>query len=196
MNNLKLEAETILPTKWGTFKLKGYSDLVNQTEHIAIISEKFKPTENPILRVHSECITGEAFGSLKCECGPQLDEALKIISQDNGLIIYMRGQEGRGIGLLNKLKAYSLQEKGMDTVEANIALGLPEDAREFEAAVEILKDLDVKTVKILTNNPYKITFLEKGGIIISERLPLIVGLNEVNKKYMSTKTSKMGHLID
>jgi 3,4-dihydroxy 2-butanone 4-phosphate synthase / GTP cyclohydrolase II len=195
LNNLRLEAETTLPTKWGTFKLKGYGDPDNNTEHIAIISENFNPLKTPILRVHSECITGEAFGSLKCECGPQLDEALRIISNENGLVIYMRGQEGRGIGLLNKLKAYSLQEKGLDTVEANIALGLPEEARDFEAAVEILKDLGVKSVKMLTNNPRKIEFLEKGGIIMDERLPLVIGLNETNKDYMSTKNIKMGHIL-
>lgn len=190
-----MEAETMLPTRWGNFNIKGYSDISNNTEHIAIISEEFNPEDTPILRVHSECITGEAFGSLKCECGPQLDEALKIISKANGLVIYMRGQEGRGIGLLNKLKAYSLQEQGLDTVEANIALGLPEEARSFEGAVEILKDLGIKKVKILTNNPHKIDFLEKGGIIIEERMPLIVGLNENNKDYMSTKNIKMGHIF-
>jgi len=147
--------------------------------------------------MHSECITGEAFGSVKCECGPQLDFALDAIAKDpkGGIVIYLRGQEGRGIGLLNKLKAYALQEQGLDTVEANLALGLPSENREYGAAVAILSDLGVKSVRLLTNNPAKSSFLIESGIPVNEYVPVIVGQADENAGYLETKREKMGHMI-
>jgi 3,4-dihydroxy 2-butanone 4-phosphate synthase/GTP cyclohydrolase II len=147
--------------------------------------------------MHSECITGEAFGSLKCECGPQLDFALDAIDADpnGGIVIYLRGQEGRGIGLLNKLKAYALQEQGLDTVEANLALGLPSENREYGAAVAILRDLGVTSVRLMTNNPAKSGFLTAAGIPVTEYVPVIVGQASENAGYLETKREKMGHLI-
>jgi 3,4-dihydroxy 2-butanone 4-phosphate synthase/GTP cyclohydrolase II len=161
---------------------------------VALISGN--PTgENVLVRLHSECITGEAFGSLKCECGPQLDAAMDAATADpnGGVVIYLRGQEGRGIGLLNKLKAYALQEKGLDTVDANLALGLPSEAREYGAAVAILHDLGIKSVRLMTNNPAKSDFLVAAGIPVNETVPLVVGLAEENTGYLQVKRERMGH---
>lgn len=195
-NRIRFEAEANVPTTHGKFRLRGYYDLKTTADHVAIISGH--PTgENVLVRMHSECITGEAFGSLKCECGPQLDFAMDQIAADpnGGIVIYLRGQEGRGIGLLNKLKAYSLQEQGLDTVEANLALGLPSEAREYGAAVSILRDLGVTSVRLMTNNPAKSKFLEDAGIPVTEYVPVITGLAIENLGYLQTKKEKMGHLI-
>jgi len=193
---IRCDAETMLPTVHGTFKVRGYYDLRTTADHVAIIAGN--PTgENVLVRMHSECITGEAFGSLKCECGPQLDFALEAIAKDpkGGVVIYLRGQEGRGIGLLKKLQAYSLQEQGLDTVEANLALGLPSENREYGAAVSILRDLGVSSVRLMTNNPAKSEFLTSAGIAVTEFVPVIVGQSAENAGYLATKVSKMGHRI-
>jgi 3,4-dihydroxy 2-butanone 4-phosphate synthase/GTP cyclohydrolase II len=195
-NRIRFEAEANVPTKHGAFRLRGYYDIKTTADHVAIISGN--PTgENVLVRMHSECITGEAFGSLKCECGPQLDFALDAIDADpnGGIVIYLRGQEGRGIGLLNKLKAYALQEQGLDTVEANLALGLPSENREYGAAVAILRDLGVTSVRLMTNNPAKSGFLTAAGIPVTEYVPVIVGQASENAGYLETKREKMGHLI-
>lgn len=195
-NRIRLEAETNIPTIWGEFKVRGYYDARTTAEHVALIAGN--PGKKDVLvRLHSECITGEAFGSLKCECGPQLDAALEKAQQDpeGGIVLYLRGQEGRGIGLLNKLKAYALQEQGMDTVDANLALGLPSEAREYGAAVEMLKDLGVESVRLMSNNPAKVKFLEDAGIPVTELSPLIVGVSEENQGYLDTKRDRMGHMI-
>jgi 3,4-dihydroxy 2-butanone 4-phosphate synthase / GTP cyclohydrolase II len=195
-NRIRFEAEAHLPTTHGDFTVRGYYDVQTTADHVAIIAGK--PTgENVLIRMHSECITGEAFGSLKCECGPQLEGAMDAIQADpnGGVVIYLRGQEGRGIGLLNKLKAYALQEKGLDTVDANLALGLPSEAREYGAAVAILKDLGITSVRLLTNNPAKINFLEEAGIAVTETVPLIVGLAAQNEGYLEAKRARMGHKI-
>ena len=195
-NRIRFEAEAKLPTTHGDFRVRGYYDVQTTADHVAIISGN--PTgKNVLVRLHSECITGEAFGSLKCECGPQLDAALDTINADSegGVVIYLRGQEGRGIGLLNKLKAYALQEQGMDTVDANLALGFPSEAREYGAAVAILQDLGVETVRLLSNNPAKRSFLEEAGIAVVEAVPLIVGVAEQNLGYLQTKRERMGHEI-
>ncbi|MGB4706293.1 MAG: GTP cyclohydrolase II [Aquiluna sp.] len=195
-NRIRFEAEAKLPTSHGDFRVRGYYDVQTTADHVAIISGN--PTgKNVLVRLHSECITGEAFGSLKCECGPQLDAALDTINADSegGVVIYLRGQEGRGIGLLNKLKAYALQEQGMDTVDANLALGFPSEAREYGAAVAILQDLGVETVRLLSNNPAKRSFLEEAGIAVVETVPLIVGVAEQNLGYLQTKRERMGHEI-
>ena len=193
---IRCDAEATLPTTHGTFKVRGYYDLRTTADHVAIIAGN--PTgEDVLVRMHSECITGEAFGSLKCECGQQLDFALDAIANDprGGVVIYLRGQEGRGIGLLNKLKAYALQEQGLDTVEANLALGLPSENREYGAAVSILRDLGVTSVRLMTNNPAKSDFLTSAGIAVSEYVPVIVGQSAENAGYMATKAAKMGHRI-
>jgi 3,4-dihydroxy 2-butanone 4-phosphate synthase/GTP cyclohydrolase II len=195
-NRIRFEAEANVPTSHGPMRLRGYYDTKTTADHVALISGN--PTgENVLVRMHSECITGEAFGSLKCECGPQLDFALDQIANDpnGGIVIYLRGQEGRGIGLLNKLKAYALQEKGYDTVDANLALGLPSENREYGAAVAILHDLGVKSVRLMTNNPAKSDFLDKAGIKVTEYVPVIVGIAEENLNYLETKRERMGHLI-
>jgi 3,4-dihydroxy 2-butanone 4-phosphate synthase/GTP cyclohydrolase II len=195
-NRIRFEAEANVPTKHGAFRLRGYYDIKTTADHVAIISGN--PTgEDVLVRMHSECITGEAFGSLKCECGPQLDFALDQIANDprGGVVIYLRGQEGRGIGLLNKLKAYALQEQGLDTVEANLALGLPSENREYGAAVAILRDLGVKSVRLMTNNPDKSGFLNAAGIPVSEYVPVLVGQAAENAGYLETKREKMGHMI-
>ena len=147
------------------------------------------------MRVHSECLTGEAFGSLKCECGPQLDAALDAIDEDGGVVVYMRGHEGRGIGLINKLRAYSLQEQGLDTVDANLALGLPADARDYAAAAGILADLGVSRVRLLTNNTDKVAQLRELGLEVVEQVPLLVGVGPNNHQYLETKRDRMGHII-
>ena len=195
-DRIRFEAEAKLPTIHGDFRVRGYYDTRTTADHVAIISGN--PTGDDVLiRMHSECITGEAFGSLKCECGPQLDFALEQIANDpkGGIVIYLRGQEGRGIGLLNKLKAYALQDTGLDTVDANLALGLPSENREYGAAVSILRDLGVNSVRLMTNNPAKSDFLNQAGIKVNSYVPIIVGEAAQNQQYLETKRARMGHII-
>ena len=182
--------EVRFPTSFGDFKLIPYSD--NKECHIALVMGD--PKENSLVRIHSECLTGDVFSSLRCDCGDQIKKAMRMISKEgSGVIIYLR-QEGRGIGLLNKLKAYALQDKGLDTVEANLKLGFEADQRTYEAAVHILKDLGLKKIRLLTNNPDKINGLN-GSIEVTERMPLKGGVNGHNRKYLNTKKEKMGHEI-
>ncbi|MFM6966621.1 MAG: 3,4-dihydroxy-2-butanone-4-phosphate synthase [Rhodoluna sp.] len=195
-DRIRFEAEAKLPTIHGDFRVRGYYDTRTTADHVAIIAGN--PTGDDVLiRMHSECITGEAFGSLKCECGPQLDFALDQIASDpkGGIVIYLRGQEGRGIGLLNKLKAYALQDTGLDTVDANLALGLPSENREYGAAVSILRDLGVTSVRLMTNNPAKSAFLNEAGLKVNSYVPIIVGEAAQNKQYLETKRARMGHII-
>lgn len=195
-NRIRFEAEANVPTSHGDFKLRGYYDIRTTADHVAMVA-KNPGKDNVLIRMHSECITGEAFGSLKCECGPQLQGAMDAVQQEKkgGVVIYLRGQEGRGIGLLNKLKAYALQEQGMDTVDANLALGLPSEAREYGAAVAILRDLGIESVRLLTNNPEKRQFLENAGIKVNETIPLIVGVAAENEEYLNVKRDRMGHTL-
>ena len=195
-NRIRFEAEAKLPTIHGNFRVRGYYDIKTTADHVAIIAGN--PTgEDVLVRLHSECITGEAFGSVKCECGPQLDFALEKIANDprGGIVVYLRGQEGRGIGLLNKLKAYALQDQGYDTVDANLALGLPSENREYGAAVSNLGDLGVKSVRLMTNNPAKSKFLTDAGIQVNEYVPIIVGQAAENANYLETKRERMGHML-
>jgi len=192
---VSLRAEAQVPTSHGSFRFLAYKDRVTGTDHIAVVSGDLAD-EASLVRVHSECLTGEAFGSLKCECGPQLDAALDAIEQDGGVVIYMRGHEGRGIGLINKLRAYSLQERGLDTVDANLALGLPADARDYAAAAGILADLGIEKVRLLTNNTDKVNQLRHLGLDIVEQVPLLVGVGPNNHQYLATKAERMGHIID
>ncbi|KZE89109.1 bifunctional 3,4-dihydroxy-2-butanone-4-phosphate synthase/GTP cyclohydrolase II [Microbacterium sp. TNHR37B] len=192
---VSLRAEAQVPTSHGSFRFLAYKDRITGTDHIAVVSGDLTDDAS-LVRVHSECLTGEAFGSLKCECGPQLDAALDAIEQDGGVVIYMRGHEGRGIGLINKLRAYSLQERGLDTVDANLALGLPADARDYAAAAGILADLGVDKVRLLTNNTDKVNQLRALGLDIVEQVPLLVGVGPNNHQYLATKAERMGHIID
>ncbi len=187
------EVETNVPTAHGTFRVRAYRDRSTGADHVALIAGE--PGDGALVRVHSECLTGEAFGSLKCECGPQLDAALERIQQEGGVVIYLRGQEGRGIGLINKLRAYRLQEDGFDTLDANLALGLPADARDYGAAVAILKDLGIGSVRLMSNNPEKSRQLTDRGIDVAELVPLIVGVGEFNEGYLEVKRDRMGHTI-
>jgi len=187
------EVETTIPTSHGTFLVRAYRDRMTGADHLAIISGE--PGNGKLLRVHSECLTGEVLHSLKCECGPQLDEALDLIQSEGGVVIYMRGHEGRGIGLINKLKAYKLQEDGVDTLEANLALGFAADARDYGAAVAILSDLGISEVRVITNNPEKLKQLTEHGITIVEQVPIVVGVGEFNAGYLEAKRDLMGHML-
>jgi 3,4-dihydroxy 2-butanone 4-phosphate synthase/GTP cyclohydrolase II len=188
------EVETTVPTTHGTFRFRAYRDRTTGADHVAVVSGDVHP-HGTLVRVHSECLTGEAFGSLKCECGPQLDAALDEIQREGGVVVYLRGHEGRGIGLVNKLRAYRLQEDGLDTLDANIALGLPADARDYGAASAILQDMGVEDVRLLTNNPEKVRQLEAHGVRVTERVPLVVGVTASNAGYLATKRDRMGHRL-
>lgn len=196
MTKIQLVAEANLPTEYGIFKLVGFEFPETKKEHIALVMGDIKNAEKPVLaRIHSECLTGDALHSLKCDCGFQLASALKQISAEGcGVLIYHR-EEGRGIGIINKIRAYSLQDQGMDTIEANLALGFAADERNFAVCADIFELLGVKAVRLLTNNPEKIDTMRKAGINVIERVPLNVGENRYNTEYLSTKAAKMGHYI-
>lgn len=188
-------AEANLPTIYGTFKIIAYKSKINNSVHIALVKGKIKGNEPVLVRVHSECFTGDVFGSLRCDCREQLHKAMRMIEKEGkGAIVYMR-QEGRGIGIENKLKAYKLQEKGMDTVEANCALGFPPDLRDYGIGAQILIDLGIKKIRLLTNNPKKIIGIKGYGLEIIERVPIEIKPNKINKDYLKTKKKKMGHLL-
>ena len=195
-DRVTFETEAIVPTTHGTFRMRGYNDNFTNADHVAIVSG-FPSGHDVLVRIHSECITGEAFGSLKCECGPQLDYALDEIaaSPEGGVVLYLRGQEGRGIGLINKFKAYALQQTGLDTVDANLALGLPSENREYGAAIAMLRDLGIESVRLMTNNPAKGDSLIAAGIPVTEYVPVIVGIAAQNAGYLETKRDRMGHMI-
>lgn len=194
-SRVRFEVETVLPTVHGRFTLRAYRDRSTGADHLAIMVGDTLP-DDAIVRVHSECLTGEALGSLKCECGPQLSSALEAIEREgSGAVIYMRGHEGRGIGLINKLRAYRLQDGGLDTLDANLALGLPADGRDYRAAAAIIQDLGASRVRLLTNNPNKGAQLEQHGVTVTDTEPLVVGLGEFNEGYMNAKRDRMGHLL-
>ncbi len=194
--SLKKEVSTVLSTKYGDFRINGYHDRLTGKEHIAMYMGNIADGEPVLCRVHSECLTGDALGSVKCDCGQQYDEAMKRIAEKGrGILIYMR-QEGRGIGLINKLKAYELQRHGLDTVDANIALGFPEDMRRYDRAAEILRDMGVRKIQLMTNNPDKVNKLAALGIEITERVPIIVEHSHCADIYMRTKQEKMGHILN
>lgn len=194
-NRVERIAEANIPTEHGNFRVVGYKDLETDAEHLALVSCEVPCGSPTPIRIHSECVTGEALDSLKCECGPQLRFAMDYVACHGGIIFYMRGHEGRGIGLLNKLKAYALQEKGYDTVDANLMLGLPSEAREYGAAVAMLNDLGVEEVLLLSNNPEKKNFLEENGIKVAGSIPIQVGTTDENAGYLATKRDKMGHTL-
>ncbi|RBQ31861.1 GTP cyclohydrolase II [Arcobacter sp. FW59] len=181
-----------LPTRYGKFKIKAYKD--GHQEHLAIMSQDFENLEAPYVRIHSECLTGDTLGSLKCDCQSQLDLSLKFIAQNGGLVIYHR-QEGRNIGLVNKVNAYALQDNGRNTIEANLELGFAEDERDYRVVGYIFENLKIKKLKLITNNPEKLKYVESLGVEIVERIPAIIKSNKYNEAYLSTKKEKMGHLI-
>lgn len=187
------EIETTVPTAHGSFRFRAYRDRMTGADHLAIISGN--PVNGSLLRVHSECVTGEVFHSLKCECGPQLDASLQTIAVEGGIVVYLRGHEGRGIGLINKLRAYRLQQDGLDTVDANLALGLPVDDRDYSAAAAILTDLGATRIRLLSNNPDKIAQLSAHGVEVVERVPLVLPHGHASDAYLATKRDRMGHLI-
>ena len=190
-------AEVLLPTEFGDFRAFGYRSEVDNTEHIALVKGDIGDGQDVLVRVHSECLTGDVFGSLRCDCGPQLHAALRRVAEEGrGVVLYVKGHEGRGIGLLDKLRAYELQEQGVDTVEANVQLGLPADARDYGTGAQILADLGVKSMRLLTNNPTKRAGLEGYGLSISERVPLVIEPNDHNAIYLSAKANLMGHDLD
>jgi 3,4-dihydroxy 2-butanone 4-phosphate synthase/GTP cyclohydrolase II len=184
-----------LPTAFGDFTAVAFRELLTGKHHLALVRGEVEGKDNVLVRVHSECLTGDVFHSLRCDCGEQLDLALqRIAAEERGVLLYM-AQEGRGIGLLNKLKAYELQENGLDTVEANVELGFPPDAREWGIGNQILADLGLSTIRILTNNPRKITGLEGFGLTVVEQLPIEVPPNAENRQYLETKRAKLGHRL-
>ena len=192
---VKREVTTFLPTLWGDFKLIAYRTLLKDRVHLALVKGEVKGKEDVLVRVHSQCLTGDTFGSLRCDCGEQFKRALqKVGSSGCGVVLYLN-QEGRGIGLLNKLRAYELQDKGMDTVEANQKLGFDPDLRDYGIGAQILADLGLRKIRLLTNNPRKIIGLKGYGLEVTERIPLEIKLNETNKSYLEAKQKKLGHLL-
>jgi GTP cyclohydrolase II len=190
---LEFVAETLLPTVRGEFRVRAYRDPVSGTEPLAIVSGDIDGKRRILVRVHDECLTSEVLGSLKCDCREQLEASLERIRDEDGVVIYLR-QEGRGIGLANKIAAYALQEQGLDTVDANLALGLPDDARTYEVAAAILRDLGLTDIHLLTNNPRKLERLAALGVSVDRRVPLVVASNPHSRGYLATKWNRMGHL--
>jgi len=192
---MKRQSEAIMPLPYGNFKMVAYANRKGEKmPHLALLSEHMDPQSTVLVRIHSECITGDLFGSKRCDCGEQLDASLKMVAKNGGLIIYLR-QEGRGIGIINKLKAYNLQDQGLNTIDANTHLGLEVDARQYDIAIKILDDLGIRSIDLLTNNPEKIEAIEKSSVQIKKRIPLIIPPQKENYSYLKTKKEEMGHLI-
>ena len=193
---MKKQVSVYLPSLWGAFHVVAYAENeLDSMPHLAIAHPKYNGSKPVLVRIHSECLTGDLLGSRRCDCGEQLHRALELINDQQGILLYLR-QEGRGIGLINKLKAYNLQDKGLNTIDANHQLGFEADERNYKVASQILKDLNVRQVKLLTNNPSKIESLQSEGIEIVERIPLKIEPQEKNKQYLKTKKDLMGHLLD
>ncbi len=192
---VKKQAEALIPTTWGNFNMIAFSARANEwMPHLALVHEDFDPDSAVLTRIHSECITGDLFGSKRCDCGEQLHKAMLMTAEAGGIVLYLR-QEGRGIGIINKLKAYNLQDIGLNTVDANLHLGLEVDARQYDIALEMLEALGIKRIKLLTNNPDKIEAFERSPIEVVDRVPLIVEPNADNLNYLETKRNDMGHLF-
>ncbi|UOA10902.1 GTP cyclohydrolase II [Methylobacter sp. S3L5C] len=197
MKNLVKISSSILPTEFGDYVIYAYKDSRTSVEHVALIMGKVNFKENVLTRIHSECLTGDIFSSNRCDCGKQLKLAQQMIAEESaGIIIYLRDHEGRGIGLGNKIRAYALQDQGFDTVEANIALGLPVDARSFEVASEILQNINVNSIRLMSNNPNKFNALKTLGICVNSLVPLTTTPNKSNFQYLQTKKMKLGHLLN
>lgn len=198
MNSLSVErvAVATLPTEWGEFKIAGYRSLISDEEYVVLFKGELRREVPTLVRIHSQCLTGDVFGSTKCDCGPQLHRTMQLIQQEgHGAVVYQQ-QEGRGIGILNKIRAYALQDEGADTVEANQQLGLAVDLREYKQCAEILFDLGLCKVRVLSNNPLKLRALEEAGLKIVERVSIQIDPSENAEKYLRTKKEKLGHLLD
>ena len=193
MNKFEKSAIANLPSKYGHFKVRAYKE--GHQEHLAIFTENFESSEAPLVRIHSQCLTGDTFGSIKCDCNNQLHKALELIAKEGGLIIY-HAQEGRNIGLLNKLNAYALQDQGRNTIEANVELGFAPDQRTYDVVPEIFHDFNLTKIRLLTNNPAKVLVVEGLNIEITERIPVIIDSNPYNEAYLKTKKECMGHFLD
>ncbi|HND88955.1 MAG TPA: GTP cyclohydrolase II [Saprospiraceae bacterium] len=193
---MRRQAEAPIPTRHGTFRLIAYADQAGERmPHLAFVAEGFDPDGGPVaVRIHSECMTGDVFGSRRCDCGEQLEAALRLAAERKGVLIYLR-QEGRGIGLINKLRAYNLQDMGLNTAEANTHLGFDVDARQYDCAVFILQDLGIREIDLMTNNPDKVDALRRSPIRVLSRIPLVIPLNEDNRDYLHTKQDLMGHFL-
>ena len=192
----EVPSEAKLPTKYGDFMIRVFHESETGLDHVALTLGEMSGPDPVLIRVHSECLTGDAFGSLKCDCGPQLQAAMRRIQEEGcGAIVYLR-QEGRGIGLYSKIQAYALQDQGHDTLDANLLLGLPADGRTYDVAAEMLKDLDVGKIRLMTNNPLKINGLKENGIDVDQRLEHIAGISNFNSQYLATKGARMGHLLE
>lgn len=192
---MKRQSEAMMPMPYGNFKMIAYASRKREKmPHFAIVSEHLDTSKPVLVRIHSECITGDLFGSKRCDCGEQLDKALKLSAEEGGVVVYLR-QEGRGIGIINKLKAYQLQDTGLNTIDANTHLGLEIDAREYDVAVKILKDLGISAIELLTNNPKKIEAIANSSIEIKKRVPIDIPAKKENYGYLKTKKEEMGHLL-
>jgi 3,4-dihydroxy 2-butanone 4-phosphate synthase/GTP cyclohydrolase II len=193
---MQRQAEAPIPSRYGQFRMLAYADKSSERmPHIAFVAEGFDSAQQPVaVRIHSECMTGDVFGSRRCDCGEQLEASLRIAAERNGVVIYLR-QEGRGIGLINKLKAYQLQDLGLNTAEANTHLGFDVDARQYDAAVAILQDLDIQSVELITNNPDKVEALRRSPVRVAGRIPLVIAPQADNRPYLQTKQDLMGHLL-
>ncbi len=193
---VKNQVKTTLPTQWGTFKIMAYSDEEdNPMPHLAMVHENFDPSKPTYIRIHSECLTGDLFTSKRCDCGEQLDAAMQVAAEKGGVVLYLR-QEGRGMGLIPKLKAYNIQDTGVNTADANMHLGFAVDSREYGEAIAMMKDLGISKVHLLTNNPLKVKALEDSEIEVVSRVPVIIPSQKENKKYMETKRDLMGHFYE
>jgi len=189
------QAATEIPTPWGNFTMIAYaSEHSERMPHLAMVHESFNNATPTLVRIHSECLTGDLFGSKRCDCGEQLDTAMKLAAEQGGVVVYLR-QEGRGIGLINKLKAYNLQDQGYNTAEANTHLGLEVDGRQYEVAIQILEDLGITAIELMTNNPLKIQAIEESGIEVKSRVPIVIPPKKENLGYLKTKEELMGHLF-
>ena len=192
---MKRQVETKIPTTWGSYKIIAFAESPDELNPAVVLIHEEMDIDSPVMvRIHSECLTGDVFHSKKCDCGPQLEKSMQMIEENHGILIYLR-QEGRNIGLINKLKAYKLQEEGMDTFEANVALGFKYDQRKYDVAVEILEDLGVTQVRLITNNPEKIDAIDNSSIMLVERIKIEIPKNSFNSKYLQAKKDMMGHLI-
>ena len=193
--NMKKQVEAGIPTNWGFFNMVAYSEEGTEPmPHLALVHPEMDPNQPVYVRIHSECLTGDLFGSHRCDCGEQLDKAMQMVAQKKGMVLYLR-QEGRGIGLINKLKAYNLQDKGLNTADANVHLGLEVDARQYGIAVEMLQDLGIRSIHLITNNPLKIEAIEESDITVSSRVPIVIEPKAENEAYLKTKEELMGHLL-
>lgn len=195
LDNMKAQAAAIIPTVLGDLRITAYAAGSEENmPHLVIAHPEAMEQEVVTIRIHSECVTGDIFGSKRCDCGEQLDRALKVISRDKGMILYLR-QEGRGIGLINKLKAYNLQDQGLNTFDANIHMGFEADQRQYDVALSILEDMKVKRIRLLTNNPQKLEIFKSSNVELVEHLPIIISPNEDNEGYLRTKQDIMGHIL-